>query len=131
MPKSNYDPVELIKRAALAAVVASNPVNVLFGTVTSSSPIEINIDQKFPLDEQELILTRNVTDYTVSMTVDHQTETAEGGSGETAFASHYHGYKGEKEYIVHNGLKAGEKVILIRMQGGQKYLVLDRLGGLL
>lgn len=34
--------------------------------------------------------------------------------------------KGRKSYRVHLALKAGEKVILLRCDGGQKFLVLDR-----
>ena len=35
-------------------------------------------------------------------------------------------YKGRKTFKVHLALKAGEKVILISCDGGQKYIVLDR-----
>ena len=31
---------------------------------------------------------------------------------------------------VQNALKQGEEVILFRMQGGQRYLVTDRIGGI-
>lgn len=40
---------------------------------------------------------------------------------------HAHGYSGKKKFIVHNNLLKGEKVILLRVQSGQKYLVLDRV----
>lgn len=41
--------------------------------------------------------------------------------------SHLHNIAGRKKIRVYNGLHKGEKVILLRMRGGQKYLVLDRL----
>lgn len=41
--------------------------------------------------------------------------------------NHSHGYTGKKKFLVHNGLKKGEKVILLRFQNGQKFLVLDRV----
>ena len=72
------------------------------------------------------MLTNNVRDFTVEMTVDHRTENASGGSGDASFASHNHAYKGRKSYRVQLALKAGEKVILLRCDGGQKFLVLDR-----
>ena len=50
-------------------------------------------------------------------------ETSEGGDSE-----HKHGYKGKKKIMLHYGLKQGESVLLIKMQGGQKYIVLDRIG---
>lgn len=40
--------------------------------------------------------------------------------------SHSHSYKGKKKFTVHNGLKKGEKVVMIKLQGGQKFIVLDR-----
>lgn len=49
------------------------------------------------------------------------------GSGDASFASHNHEYKGTKEFIINNALQTGEKVVLIREQGGQKYLVIDRI----
>jgi hypothetical protein len=41
--------------------------------------------------------------------------------------SHLHNIAGRKKIRVYNGLHKGEQVILLRMRGGQKYLVLDRL----
>ena len=75
-----------------------------------------------------LVLTRNVTEYEIEMTVDHMTEKVSGGSGEAAFAEHQHPYVGRKAFLVHNALQAGEDVLLIRKSGGQKYIVVDRLG---
>ena len=73
------------------------------------------------------ILTNAVRDYTVYMTVDHQTENTAGGSGDASFASHKHAYKGKKAFKVHLGLKAGEQVLLLRTDGGQKFIIIDRV----
>lgn len=113
--------IEIIKKAALDAVEANKPVNVLFGVVTNISPLQINIDQKMTIDDDSLFLTNAVKDHTVEMTVDHVTENTSVGNG-----SHNHAYKGKKQFTVHNGLVVGEKVILLRMQGGQKFVVWDR-----
>ncbi len=72
-------------------------------------------------------MTRNVTDFYTDMTVDHLTENRAGGSGDPAFASHNHGYVGRKTFLIHNSLIVGDEVILVRMQGGQKYVVMDRV----
>lgn len=40
-----------------------------------------------------------------------------------------HDIEGTKQMTIHNHLEKGEEVILLRMQGGQKYIVLDRIGG--
>ena len=121
--------VENIKKAALAAVAASMPSGVYFGTVISPSPLQISVEQKFTLTEKQLILTSLVQDFDVEMTVDHKTEETSGGSGDASFASHSHEYKGRKKFKVHLALKSGEKVMLLRMQGGQRYIVLDRIRG--
>lgn len=121
--------VKLVKRAAVEAVQASSPTGVEYGFVTSASPLEITVDQKKILTEAQLILTDAVRDYAVEMTTlpeFHETEETSGGSGDAAFASHKHKYQGRKKWKVHNALKTGEKVILLRCDGGQQYVVLDR-----
>ena len=75
------------------------------------------------------ILTRNVTDFEVDMTVNHSTEDKGGGSGAAAYEAHKHAYVGKKTFKVHNALKAGEKVLLIRVQQGKKFVVIDRVKG--
>lgn len=118
--------VRSVKQAALDAVKADCPMAVCFGAVVSASPLKIQVDQKKTLTAAQLILTSRVRDTTVEMTVDHQTEGASGGSGDASFASHQHAYKGRKFFRVHLGLRTGEQVILLRCDGGQKYVVLDR-----
>lgn len=53
-------------------------------------------------------------------------------SGSTTVAGgtnlgHNHAYTGKKHFTVHLALKKGEQVILLRADGGQKYIVLDRV----
>lgn len=115
--------VEIIKRAALDAVEAQKPMNIIFGVVSSITPLKIAVEQKQILERDSLILTNAVKEHVVEMTVDHTTEDVIGGIADT----HTHAYKGTKAFTVHNGLVAGEKVLLLRMQGGQKFVVLDRL----
>ena len=67
------NPVDAVKEAAMEALESSKPVNILFGTVLSASPLKIQVDQKAIYTEKMLVLTRNVTDYEVDMTVSHQT----------------------------------------------------------
>lgn len=121
--------LELVKRAAVEAVEAGKPMAVCFGRVTSVSPLEITVDQKTILTEAQLILTNHVRDFAVEMTTlpeFHETEETAGGAGEAAFASHRHEYRGRKKWMIHLALQVGEKVILIRRDGGQKFIVLDR-----
>ena len=106
--------VEVIKKGALGAQNSSAPVQVLFGIVTSVSPLEITTEQKLKLSKEFLVLCREVTDYEVKMTVDHRTESVGGGSGEASFSSHSHPYQGKKSFLVHKALKVGEEVVMIR-----------------
>lgn len=127
--------VRAVKKAAVEAVRAENPMGVCHGTVTGLSPLEITTDQKLILGEKQLILTNAVRDYTVEMTVDHVTEVISHGhsvtdtytgGGTAQPVEHSHPYKGRKYFRVHLGLKMGEKVILVRCDGGQQFVVLDR-----
>lgn len=129
--------VRLVKQAAVEAVRADAPVAFCYGTVTSVAPLKIQVDQKKILGEAQLILTDNVRDFNVMLSTiggegksegPHYTEDESGGSGDAAFASHQHKYQGRKKWRVHNALEIGEKVILLRCDGGQKYAVLDRWG---
>ena len=136
--------IDTIKKAALDAIDAHKPVFILYGTVTRENPLEINVEQKMTLRASQLILTRNVTDYTIEMTVNHWTEnetdhthnyfdqdTGMGALGSQHRNSqptiHRHAYIGRKSFRVHNGLRLGESVILIRVQGGQKFVVIDKV----
>lgn len=135
---------ELIKKIALFAIEETKPTTVVFGEVTKVSPLEITVDQKFTLSEDFLIFTNAVRDHDVYMTVNHSTDTVSLNANHNHSASsnnnanitvnqknislnHSHGYSGKKKFTVHNGLGKGEKVILIRFNKGQKFLVLDRV----
>jgi hypothetical protein len=115
-----------MQQIATAAMQASGPAGVLFGTVESVAPLKVRVEQKLLLGAAQLILTHSVVDYEVSMTVDHTTEEAAGGSGDGAYEAHQHAYTGKKTFKVHNALKTGDGVILLRLQGGQQFVVLDK-----
>lgn len=126
--RDSTDLVRLMKQAAMEAVKTSQPSNIVFGTVTSASPLKIQISSKITLEKEMLLLTRNVTEFETDITtVNWFTENTSGGAGYALFESHKHELKGKKHIIVHNQLKSGEKVVLIKEQGGQRYIVLDRV----
>lgn len=121
-----------IKRAAIEAQESTKPVEICFGKVTSDSPLKILVEQKLPLGEGQLILTRNVTNFKTYITggnVKNYYYTGNDTDGGTApvVPSHVHAI-GKVQITVHNGLVVGDEVILIRQQGGQKYIVVDRIG---
>ena len=96
------DFVKLIKKTAMEAFRASKPADVVFGKVISVSPLKIKVDQKLILNSAQLILSRNVTNYKVKINDDEQT--------------------------IQNKLVLGDEVIMMQMSGGQKYIVIDRIG---
>ncbi|AQR77431.1 DUF2577 domain-containing protein [Paenibacillus larvae] len=48
--------LNIIKQAALGAVDTSNPVAILFGEINKTSPLEVNVDQRFALTEDFFIV---------------------------------------------------------------------------
>ena len=93
---------------------ASKPVQICFGKVMGVSPISIMVEQKLSLGQAQLILSRNVSDFTTEVSVGWTTTDG-------------HPIQGRKKITVHNGLVVGDEVILYRMQGGQKFIVIDRI----
>lgn len=141
--------LKLVKRAAIEAVEASKPVNVCYGKVISDSPLKILVDQKITLSEKQLVLARNVTEFVTDITMNWKSELSlsththsvnvvgsdsDGDSINITVESkptnlaHIHETIGRKSIIVHNQLVVDDEVILFRQQGGQKYIVVDRIG---
>lgn len=118
--------VNIIKEIASTVIQNGEPMEVIVGEVVSASPLEIKIDPKLTISEENIILTKNTSEWTMEMSVDHVTENRSGGGGYAEFASHNHGYKGRKKYLVHNQLVVGDKVIMLKETGGQRYIALDR-----
>lgn len=119
MPDAAIEFVQTMKKAALDAMEASKPVNICFGAVTGTDPLRINVEQRFVLNAAQLILSRNVTDYETTVSINWDTDTV---------MEHVHNVSGKRKITIHNSLAVGDEVILIRQQEGQKYLVLDRTG---
>lgn len=138
--------LKAIKIAAAETVEAGKPVNVFYGEVQEINPLKINVEQKLLLGEAQLVLTRNVTDFNIMVTMDwetgdalekshsHKVEGRDSAGEEISLTTqgtglkHSHALAGKKQIIIHNALKVGDTVILIRQQGGQEYFVIDRIG---
>lgn len=101
------DLIQVMKKAALQVYEESSPSGIFFGKVISTAPLKIQIEQRLTLEAQHLVLTSLVNDFDIDMTVDNI----------------------KKPFKVHLGLKIDETVTLLRVQGGQKYIVLDRVRG--
>lgn len=129
----NEDLLNLIKKVAVEAVAATKPTALLFGKVTSSSPLRIIVEDKMNLTAAQLVLTRNVTDYKTKISFDNpgikqvfttwdMGESVESSSSKISFKT-----KTKHDITIYNGLVVGDEVVLMKMQGGQKYLVLDKV----
>lgn len=97
--------LESIKIASIDAINASKPVEIVFGIVLSIEPLKIDLEQKLTLSESFLIVPEEFTDRKINIVIDDE----------------------EKEIEIKSALKVDDKLILARVQGGQKYLVLSRL----
>ncbi len=106
-----------IKLAALSAMEAGNPVAVLFGEVTKTNPLEVNVDQRFTLDADFLIVPESLTRLEIDLR--HSHTSPDGTTGEAL----------TQPIVIRPGLQAGDRVVLLRVQGGQKYLILDKVVG--
>lgn len=105
----------VIKSAGVGAVRAGSPVEIIFGVVSNTSPLEVTIDQRFSLDEDFLIIPENLTEYKVSL---NHTHSYSGGTTGPALT---------EELVIRKGLEVDDVVILFRMQGGNQYLIFDRV----
>ena len=127
--------IDIIKRASMDANNASNPTSLKYGTVTNVNPLEITISSTFKLPTELLIVPEQLTDHTVEVTMNwgtteythtHPIHDSFTGGGSADPDTHSHNVTGRKSITIHNALKVGDRVTLIREQGGRKYFVLDR-----
>ena len=97
--------VQLIKKISMDAVNAGKPCDYRTGVVTRVDPLHIKVSNSLVLEEEFLRLARNVTDYEVEIKLDGTV----------------------KKCQIKNGLKKGEKVLMMRKAGGQEFAVIDRV----
>ncbi|WP_143320918.1 DUF2577 domain-containing protein [Clostridium sp. HBUAS56010] len=95
--------VENIKKIVVQAVEAQDPCDVITGTVLRNNPMEIQIGQKTVLFQSQIIIPKQFTDYTQIMSIP--------GIGEVSV-------------LIKNGLKTGQKVLLLQKKGGQQFAVI-------
>ena len=119
--------IDIIKRASIEAVDNAQMCDLRYGTVVSTSPLKVRVTNLLTIPSSLLVVPEHLTDHTVSVTMNWKTENASGGSGESSYASHSHNIDGTKSITIHNALKVGDKVALLRKQGGQSYFILDRI----
>lgn len=125
--------MDIIKQAGVDAMSATNPAGLYIGEVISITEnikqvaldninyhvstdipeLSIKIDQKLTLTREFLILPESLTSYKANL-------------------KHFHICDKQTDeklglLSIRTGLKAGDKVILMRVQGGNEYVVLDKV----
>ncbi|BBH19835.1 phage protein [Paenibacillus baekrokdamisoli] len=105
----------VIKKAGLGAVEAGQPITVQTGSVTKADPLEVTVDQRFTLTADFLIVPESLMEYKID--VKHAHSYSEGVTGDAL----------KDKLLIRRGLGQGDKLILLRVQGGQQYLILDRV----
>lgn len=103
MPK--HDWAKGMAELAMNAYKASQPCDICFGTVTSQSPLSVDVEMlKLSLGEKYLVVPDYLTDRTIKVEVDGKT-----GTG-----------------LIPGALKVGDRVILMMKTGGQKYVIIGK-----
>ncbi len=102
---------------------AGKPVNIVFGTVISV-PLEIQVDQKSIYTSKMLILTQNVTRLHHQYDGGHKTEDTAAEAGMRPLKPIITLYRNQ---IISGSerFEGREKVLLLRVQGGKKFVVID------
>jgi hypothetical protein len=113
---------------------ATQPADLRVGTVTAVNPLEITINTAMaPLKAGILLLTEPVVEKKIPI-LQHLHNTPAGLSDERLLESQIICYEHGKPLPVENGyiilnraLEVGDKVLLMRVQNGQKFIILSRV----
>lgn len=140
--------IEVIQDIIRQSIDFNKFSDITYGEVVGVDPLKIKLNEILTLEEENIILTNAVKDHKIDITVQWETEDkkvdlidnhthlwAGGAFGATGpvnkstdiNSTHKHDIKGKKKIIVHNKLKSGEKVLMIKTYGGQKYVIIDRI----
>lgn len=113
-----------VKKAAMDAVNAGNPAAVMFGEVSSADPLEVIVNQRFTLPADFLLVPERLIHYEIAL---HHTHEYIDDNGTSKILKTTEGALPVPPVIIRQGLEVGDKVLLLRVQGGQQYVVFDRL----
>ena len=101
--------LDVVKRAAWDVIENSQMCDLRYGTVVSVSPLKVKVTSQFIIPQSLLVVPKQLTNWTVDVKLDSD----EAG--------------GTSKLTIYNALKIGDKVALLRQQGGQSYFILDRI----
>lgn len=106
-----------------------NPVRLLFATILQAEPLRVELDNKLILDEKYFLVAQHLTDYEIEaeLTTDEIEEFFVEHEGRQDVQVDIGLQKGRIK--LKNKLKSGDRVIVIALEGGQFFVILDRIGG--
>jgi hypothetical protein len=116
--------VQLIKKIAMDAVRAAKMCDYVTGVVTSEDPLKVKITNSFEIGEEFLVVPQSMTDHEVEVTIKKEygwkTKNRSGGTGDDIVLENV-------KIMIHNALKAGDEVLMMRKSGGQEFVVIDKV----
>lgn len=123
--------IDALHQVVQESYKALSPADMAMGTVVKTSPLEIRVNSAMaPLRAPVLVLTAAVVEKKLPVLAhSHATEDGATGSALDGIACMENGKPlpaGNGYIILNRGLQAGDKVVLLKVQGGQKYIVLSR-----
>lgn len=129
---------------------AVKSAGVLFGTVKTEEPLSIELDTKITLPKRFLAVAQHLTDYEIPYNILSEERATHRDKLKTEFTEvreiddFYVMHEGRQDVQVGSGslgnfngrgtvkllnhLMEGDRVILLRMEGGNMYIVMDRIG---
>lgn len=118
---------EAMKRVVDEFDTNKDSTNAYFGTVKTIKPLTIELDNKLTLEESYFVMAKHLTDYKIECEL--QTEDIQNFFVQHEGKQEVQVQKGlqKGEILLKNALKVGDRLILLRMEGGQQFIVLDRM----
>lgn len=109
-----------MKKIASETSEAGKPTRLMYGKVTSANPLVVRVEQRLSLPANFLIVSDHLSKKTATVTVPdwyrNANDNIEVGQREV-------------KVVFDNSLKVGDKVALLREQGGQKFFIIDKVVG--
>ena len=97
--------IDILQKINQEGMKASKLTDIAYGTVKSSSPIKIQLQTTMQdIPSSAIVLTSAVIEKTAAV---------QGGNGGTV--------------VINEGLAAGDKVVMLRVSGGQRFIVLSKV----
>lgn len=120
--------VNMIKTINTNVSESQQGIAVMFGLVIDANPLQIKVDQRFIIDKDFLILTHRLQSKSLNLNHTHQYEDNDGANSINKNTEPPKANSSDLSNIeVSSALAVNDRVILLRIQGGQKYIVLDKV----